>query len=172
MIEPEEKQDLQALLNKPAVMVPLVIVLLLVLIAAVVVVVKNAGRVQVGPAPVILGPIPTDTTMAGARQQLQRGIERLEKRLNEYRQKVDTLALHQDSLFIECSSRFARLWKDFAELEEARTYAERKERFSRTKEAYVQLRQMVSDFVRSVDSTVSELMQDSLDKEFEKLIKE
>ncbi|MEO0050704.1 MAG: hypothetical protein ABIK42_06140, partial [candidate division WOR-3 bacterium] len=119
----------------------------------------------------VLGPIPTDTTMARARQQLQRGIERLEKRLNEYRQKVDTLAPYQDSVFRVCSAGLARLWNDFAELEEARTYQERKERFSKTREAYVQLRQMVSDFVRSVDSLVSSKELDSLDKEFEKLIK-
>ncbi len=171
MIEPDEKEDLQSLLNKPAVLVPLVVVLLLVLIGAVVVVVKNAGKVQVGPAPVVLGPIPTDTTMAGSREQLRRGIERLEKRLNEYRQMADTLTPYQDSLFTLCSAELARLWNAFAQVEDASTYAIRKERFSKTREAYVQLREKVSDFVRSVDSTVSKIGLDSLDKELEKLIK-
>ncbi|MGQ9708683.1 MAG: hypothetical protein ACUVUR_07425 [bacterium] len=160
------------MVNRAVVMIPLVIVLLLVLIGAVVVVVKNAGRVQVGPAPVVFGPIPTDTTMARQRSQLQKGIERLERRLTEYRRKVDRLAVHQDSLFQLCTSGLARLWNEFAELENVDNYAERKERFAKTREDYVRLREVVTDFVRSIDSMVSKARIDSLDEEFKRLIQE
>jgi len=172
MQESEEKRLYHSILNRPLIMVLLVILLLLVLAGAVLVVVKNAGKVQVGPAPVVLGPIPTDTTMARARNQLQRGIERLERRLTEYRGKVERLAPDQDALFSVCTAGLARLWNEFAELENASNYTERKERFAKTRKDYVQLREMVNDFARSVDSTVSRAGLDSLDEEFKKLIQE
>jgi|UniRef100_A0A7V3PSE5 hypothetical protein len=172
MLEPAEKTEFQKLLSKPALIIPLVIVLLLVLFGAIVVVVKNAGRVQVGPAPIVLGPIPTDTTMARPRNQLQKGIERLEKRLTQYYQKLNSPTPAQDSLYRICQEGIARLWKEFSAVEAANSYQERKELFSRTRKNYVSLRDLVTDFVRSVDSTVSRASLDSLDIEFKRLISE
>jgi hypothetical protein len=172
MREPEEKSDYQQILSRPGIAIPLVIVLLLVLAGAIVVVVKNAGKVQVGPAPLVLGPIPTDTTMARPRQQLQKGIERLERRLTQYRQKVDTLSAAQDSLYRICQEGLARLWNEFSAVEAATRYQERKQLYSQTRKNYVELRELVTDFVRSIDSTVSRATLDSLDQEFERLINE
>ncbi|MEO0009279.1 MAG: hypothetical protein ABIK22_00365 [candidate division WOR-3 bacterium] len=172
MIEPEEKSDYQQLLSKPAVLIPLVVTLLLVLAGAIFVVVKNVGRVQVGPAPVSLAPIPSDTAMARPRRQLQRGIERLERRLAQYRQKLDSPTPAQDSLYRLCAEGLARLWNEFSTVEAAAGYEERKERFSRTRKHYVELRELVTDFVRAVDSTVSRTSLDSLDREFQRLIEE
>ncbi len=172
MIEQEDKKVFYSLLNKPAIAVPMVLVLLMVLVAAVVVVVKNAGKVQIGPAPVPVGPLPKDTTLLKSRRHLLRSIERLERRLTEYRQKVATFAPRQDSLFNLCRDRLARLWDEFALVEAAGSYVERKERLANTRKKYVQVREMVSDFGRSVDSTISESLADSLDKEFEKLIRD
>ncbi|MGB9742787.1 MAG: hypothetical protein ACP5JB_07665 [candidate division WOR-3 bacterium] len=172
MRESEEKSEYQQIFSKPVIVVPLVIVLLLVLAGAIVVVVKNAGRVQVGPAPVVLGPIPTDTALARPRRQLQRGIERLERRLTQYRQKLATLNPAQDSLYRLCQEGLARLWNEFSAVEAATGYQERKERYTETRKNYVELRKLVTDFVRAVDSTVSRASLDSLDQEFERLINE
>lgn len=172
MVEPEEKSEYQQLLSRPAVLIPLVAVLLLILAGAIVVVVKNIGRVQVGPAPVSLAPIPTDTTLARQRRQLQRGIERLERRLAQYRQRIESLTPEQDSLYRLCAEGLAQLWNEFSAVEAATSYAERKERYSQTRRHYVKLRDLVTDFVRAVDSTVSRISIDSLDREFQRLIEE
>lgn len=172
MFEPEEKPEYHQLLSKPVVMIPVVIVLLMVLAGTIVLVVKNVGKVQVGPAPVTLAPIPIDTTMTRPRRQLQKRIERLERRLAQYRQKVDSLTPDQESLYRVCQEGLAQLWNEFSSVEAATNYQERKELFSQTRKSYVSLREMVTDFVRSVDSTISRSSLDSLDKEFERLINE
>ncbi|MGQ9678034.1 MAG: hypothetical protein ACUVUD_01975 [bacterium] len=180
MIVPEEEkkeqtdQDLSpsgvVFWQRPVFFIPGVIVLLLVLSAAVIVVIKNVGRVQLGPAPVTINPITPDTTMSRVRRQLTRGITRLEKRLYQYRGKIDTLTFYQESLYKMCSLDLKELRKDFAMVESARSYDMRKSLFTATRKRYVALRNMVNDFALSVDSAISGRVLDSLDREFQKLI--
>lgn len=168
----ESSQSGPVFWQKPVFFIPMAVFLLLVLTTAVVVVVKNAGRVQIGPAPVPLGPITPDTTMSRARRQLARGITRLERRLQEYRGKIETLSFYQDSLYRSCSLGLKQLWIEFAAVESARSYAERKPLFTKARKRYVELRNSVNDFVFSVDSAISGRVLDSLDQEFRKLISE
>jgi hypothetical protein len=182
MTMPEEEKQEQASENssqtgpvfwqKPAFFIPVVAFLLLVLTLAVIVVVKNAGRVQIGPAPVPQAPILPDTTMDRVRRQLARGIKRLERRLQEYRGKIETLSFYQDSLYKSCSLGLKQLAIEFAAVESARSYAERKPIFSRARKMYVELRNSVNDFALSVDSAITGRVLDSLDQEFRKLISE
>lgn len=158
--------------HRPIFSLPVVAVLLLVLAAAVIVVVKNVGRVQIGPAPVSLNPITPDTTMIRVRRQLARGITRLEKRLQQYRGKIETLSFYQESLYKKCSLGLQELQRDFAAVESARSYNERKPLFTATRKRYVALRTLVNNFAHSVDSAISGQVLDSLDREFRKLLGE
>ncbi len=90
----DKEKEISSFWQRPGIIVPVVIVLLGFLLAAVWVVVKNVGRVQIGPVPVTLSPIPRDTTMSRVRRQLARGIDRLERRLFEYRGKVGEVRFH------------------------------------------------------------------------------
>ncbi len=168
----DKEKEISSFWQRPGIIVPVVIVLLGFLLAAVWVVVKNVGRVQIGPVPVTLSPIPRDTTMSRVRRQLARGIDRLERRLFEYRGKLDSITFAQDSLFRVCSSGLRDLRERFAFAESAHSYPERKERVSQVRKEYARLRDMVNDFVRSVDSTISQPALDSLDREFRKLLSE
>lgn len=158
--------------HRPMFFLPVVAVLLLVLAAAVIVVVKNVGRVQLGPASVPLNPITPDTTMSRVRRQLARGITRLEKRLQQYRGKIESLSFYQDSLYKNCSLGLQELQRDFAAVESARSYDERKPLFTATRKRYAALRTLVNDFALSMDSAISGRVLDSLDREFRKLLSE
>lgn len=170
MAENKEKGVVHQILVHPLLSVLITVVLLVFLAGGVVVVIKNARRVQVQPAPGLLVPTPVDTTMERSKQQLRRGLTRLEKRLAEFRQQAQKLTPYQDSLFQECTKGLAAVWEEFAKVESAPTYWERKELMKSTRKRYVELREMVNQFVISVDSLVSSAKLDSLDQEFRRLL--
>ncbi len=146
--------------------------LLLLLAGGVFIVVRNARKVQVPSASPFLAPARVDTTMKRARQRLKRGIERLEKRLEESRQRVNRLVPHQETLFTVCSEGVKGLWEEFAKVESSQTYQTRKELLRETRRRYEKLRSLVNQFVHSVDSTLYKIGLDSLDQEFQRLISE
>ncbi|MEO0071340.1 MAG: hypothetical protein ABIK39_04575 [candidate division WOR-3 bacterium] len=172
MQENKEKGAVHQILAHPLLSVLIIVVLLLILAGGVVVVIKNARRVQVQPAPGLLVPTPVDTTMQRSKQQLRRGISRLEKRLAEVRQQVKKLTPYQDSLFQECTKGLSEVWEEFAKLESAPTYLERKELMKSTRKRYVELRELANQFVISVDSLAASAKLDSLDQEFRRLVGE
>lgn len=94
----------------------------------------------------------------------------MENRLLKSRQKVAKLSPYQDSLFQECNKRLAEVQEEFAKVESAATYLERKELMKSTRKRYVELREMVNQFVITVDSIISPPVLDSLDQEFRRLI--
>lgn len=171
-VEEESSSWVPGFWHRPMFFLLVVVVLLLVLATAVIVVVKNVGRVQLGPAFVPLNPITPDTTMTRVRRQLARGITRLEKRLQQYRGKIETLSFYQDSLYKKCSLGLQELQREFAAVESACSYEVRKPLFTATRKRYAALRTLVNEFALSVDSAISGRILDSLDREFRKLLSE
>lgn len=163
---------LRSWFERPVVLIPLVIALLSVLALAVMVVMRNISRVQIGPSPLVISPVPVDTTMSRVRRQLNRGITRLERRLYGYRDKVPELTSEQKDFFQSCSLGLVELRERFAAVESAQGYQERKERFTDARKFYSQLRERVNRFVRLVDSLITPAMLDSLDEEFQKFVSE
>ena len=152
-----------------------VLVTLAVLVAlggAVLVVTRSARKAKLGPAPVSFRKSPKDSTLVSFQRGMLRRAWMTARRIERKQAQAGTLTPRQDSLAGRSDSAVAAMRHRLMLLDSLPTVARRWALMESIKDEYLDLRQLVQDFVRSVTPTEDTLGEDSLDTELRKLISE